>query len=417
MDNFIGKRWIMKIIALLLALMLYMSVNIEITSTQQQRETSPSPFPSASTDTETVTDVPVSAYYDRDTQVVTGLPQSVTITLEGPTSTLKPTVLQKDFEVYLDLTNLELGTHQVPLQWRNLSERLDVTIEPAVASITIEEKVTEDFPVEVDFINRGLIEEGYEPEKPIVKPNSVKVTGSKELIDRIALVKARVDLEGVNESLEEQSGVTVYDSEGNTLNVEVEPAVVDVSVPITSPNKKVPLRINRQGSLQENLSILQVEAEPKEVTVYGPKGVLDELEYIGGIDLDLSDITESTTIEVNVPVPDGARRVEPEKVNIRVEVEQEEEKTFTNLPIQYIGLSDSLELEMIDPEDGVMDLTVLGAPSVLEGVTSSDMEIYINVTDLAAGEHEVPLEINGPQDVSWNLPERTMKFRLSEIIE
>lgn len=412
MDKFINNRWVMKIIALLLAFMLYMSVSIENSSTQQTAP-SPSPF-SGSTDVQTVTDVPVEAFYDRENLVVSGVPQSVTVTLEGPTASVKPTALQKDFEIIADLSGLGIGTHQVTLESRNLSDRLKVAIEPAVASVTIHERISEDFPVDVDFINRGQMEEGYQAEQPIVKPNIVKVTGSRELIESIALVKARVDLKGVNESIEQQSRVTVYDREGNTLNVEIDPPVVDVNVPITSPYKSVPLKINRKGSLKENLSITKVEAVPNEVTVYGPKSAIDKLEFIDNIELDLTEITESTTIEVDVPLPEGVKRVVPEKVKINVEVEKEEQKTFTNVPIQFIGLSEGLELEFIDPETGLMDLTVLGAPSTLEGVNSNDMEMYINVTDLNPGEHEVPLEINGPQNVSWDLPKRNVKFRLIE---
>ena len=412
MDKFINNRWVMKIIALMLAFMLYMSVSIENSATQQT-DSKPSPF-SGSTDVQTVTDVPVETFYDRENLVVTGVPQSVTVTLEGPTASVKPTALQKDFEIIADLSNLGIGTHQVTLESRNLSDKLSVAIEPAVASVTIHERISEDFPVDVDFINRGQMEEGYQAEQPIVKPNIVKVTGSRELIESIALVKARVDLKGVNESIEQQSRVTVYDREGNTLNVEIDPPVVDVNVPITSPFKSVPLKINRKGSLKEDLSITKIEAEPNEVTVYGPKSAIDKLEFIDNIELDLTEITESTTIEVDVPLPDGVKRVVPEKVKINVEVEKEEQKTFTNVPIQQIGLSEGLEIEFIDPETGLMDLTVLGSPSTLEGVNSSDMEMYINVTDMNAGEHEAPLEINGPQNVSWDLPKRNVKFRLIE---
>lgn len=412
MDKFINNRWVMKIIALLLAFMLYMSVSIENSSTQQT-DSPPSPF-SGSTDVQTVTDVPVETFYDRENLVVSGVPQSVTVTLEGPTASVKPTALQKDFEIFADLSNLGIGTHEVTLESRNLSDRLEVRIEPSVASVTIHERISEDFPVDVDFINRGQMEEGYQAEQPIVKPNIVKVTGSRELIESIALVKARVDLKGVNESIEQQSRVTVYDREGNTLNVEIDPPVVDVNVPITSPFKSVPLKINRKGSLKEGLSIINIEAVPNEITVYGPKSAIDKLEFIDNIELDLTEITESTTIEVDVPVPDGVKRVVPEKVKINVEVEKEEQKTFTNVPIQQIGLSEGLEIEFIDPDTGLMDLTVLGAPSILEGVNSSDMEMYINVTDLSAGEHEAPLEINGPQNVSWDLPKKNVKFRLIE---
>ncbi|QFT87239.1 YbbR-like protein [Bacillus sp. THAF10] len=416
MDKFINNRWVMKIIALLLAFMLYMSVSIENTSTQQRETTSPPPF-SGSNDAATVTDVPVETIYDRDNFVVSGIPQAVKVTLEGPTASVKPAALQKDFEVFADLSELGVGTHQVPLQYRNLSEKLEVNIEPSEASVTIHERITKDFPVDVDFINQGQMENGYQAEKPIVKPNIVKVTGARELIDSIALVKARVDLKDANESIEQQSKVTVYDREGNALNVEVEPAVVDVSVPVTSPNKSIPLRINRKGSLKENLSITNVTAEPNEVTIYGPKDVLDEIDFIDKVDLDLTKITESTTVEVDVPVPDGVKRVVPEKVKIKVEVEKEEQVTFTNVPINNIGLSEGLEMEFVDPETGLMDLTVLGSPSVLEKITSEDMEMFVNITDLKAGEHEVPIEINGPQNVSWDLPKRNVKIRLIDTNE
>ena len=410
MDKFMDNRWVMKIIALLMAFMLYMSINIDTNPSQPFDNT----FTVSSRDTETVTDVAVNAYFDRENLVVSGVPQNVTVTLEGPTSIVKPAAMQRDLEVFVNLVDLDLGTHQVPLQHRNLSEKLTVKIEPSYATITIHEKVTRDFPVEVDFINLHQIEEGYQAEQPIVKPNIVKVTGSSELINRIALVKARVDLKDANESMEQQSRVVVYDREGNTLNVEVEPAVVDVSVPITSPNKSVPLRINRKGTLKQNLSITRIEPVPTEVTIYGPKNVIDNIEFIDNIDIDLTEIDDTTEIEIETPIPDGVRRVVPEKITIRVEVEKETQKTFLGKSINYIGLSSGLVLEFVNPDNGSVDLTVLGAPSVLEDVSSEDMELYINVTDLGVGEHDVPLEVNGPQNISWELPRRNVRISITE---
>ncbi len=401
----------MKIIALLLALTLYLSTNID--NTANQAETTAFP-PLSNRDTETITDVSVSAYYDRENLVVSGIPQTVVVTMEGPTSIVKPAAVQREIEVFVNLTDLQIGTHEVQILYQNVSDKLDVIIEPAVANITIHEKVTRDFPVEVDFINRNKIEEGYQPEQPIVKPNVVKVTGAKELIDRIALVKARVDLDGINESLEAESTVTVYDRDGNVLNVEVEPPVVDVSVPITSPYKNVPFRVSRKGTLEDDLSITNIEPLTKEITIYGPKNVIDKIEFLDNISIDLSEITETTEIEVKVPVPEGVRRVVPETVSIRVEVEREEEKTFPNLSIRSVGLSDNLELNFLDPETGRLDLTVLGSPTVLADLRSNDMELYINVTDLGVGEHEVSLEVNGPQNVTWEVPQSTIKVNLTE---
>ena len=58
-----------------------------------------SPFP----------DIPVKSYYDTENLVVTGVPETVEVTLEGPTPNLQAAKTQKDFEVYVDLSKVKVG--------------------------------------------------------------------------------------------------------------------------------------------------------------------------------------------------------------------------------------------------------------------------------------------------------------------
>ncbi|MBB5356404.1 YbbR domain-containing protein [Anoxybacillus mongoliensis] len=406
MDKWMNSPWFIRIFSLLLALMIYVSVNIETQSNSMSRNTV------GQTDVETVTDVPVVAYYDQENLVVSGIPQSVNVMLEGPKSIVTPTKLQRDFEVYVDLSKLSIGQHTVPLKYRNISEKLRVTIDPATITVTIDERVSKDFPVEVDFINKSQIADGYSPEQPIVKPNVVKVTGAKSLIDKVALVKARVDLKGVEETIERESKVTVYDKEGNVLPLDVEPSIVDITVPIKSPSKTVPLKIERKGTLREGLSIVKMEVIPSEVTIFGPKAKIDEIEFLSGIEVDLSDITSDTTLQVDVPVPKGVKVVDPAKVTILIEVEQEKERTFDNVPIEIIGLNDAYKAELIDPVDRNITLTALGAQRVLNAIQLKDIEVYLNVSELGIGEHTVPIEVNGPQNVRWKLPQKEATIRI-----
>lgn len=407
MDKWMNSPWFIRIFSLLLALMIYVSVNIETQSNSTSRNTV------GQSDVETVTDVPVVAYYDQENLVVSGVPQSVNVMLEGPKSIVTPTKLQRDFEVYVDLSKLSIGKHTVPLKYRNISEKLRVTIDPATITVTIDERVSKDFPVEVDFINKSQIADGYSPEQPIVKPNVVKVTGAKTLIDKVALVKARVDLKGVEETIERESKVTVYDKEGNVLPLDVEPSIVDITVPIKSPSKTVPLKIERKGTLREGLSIVKMEVIPSEVTIFGPKAKIDEIEFISGIEVDLSDITSDTTLQVDVPVPKGAKMVDPAKVIILIEIEQEKERTFDQVPIEIIGLNDAYKAEFIDPADRNVTLTALGAQSVLDAIQLKDIEVYLNVSELGIGEHDVPIEVNGPQNVRWKLPQKEATIRIT----
>lgn len=412
MDRLMNNHWVMRIIALFLAIMLYASVNIE--SGSQGGTQSTNPFNSSpSLDKATVTDVPVVTYFDQENLVVTGVPEAVNVTLEGPTVALTKARTVKDFEIYADLNNLSIGTHRVQLKIKNLSEDLEASINPSTITVSIEEKVTKDFPVEVDFTNEDKLEEGYTPDQPIVNPNSIRVTASKEVIDRIETVQATVNLETAKETINQESRITIYDSDGNILPVEVEPSVVDVTVPIKSPSKTLPFKISREGELEKGLSILSIEPNPKEITVYGPLDVLEKYEFLDGIKVDLSKIQKDTSIEVDVPVPEGITKVSPEKIKLEIDVEEQQEKVFSSQKIQEVGLSEGKVFDYIDPDSGVMDLTVYGAPSVINDIKSDDIELYINLSDLADGEHEVEVQVNGPQNLTWSLQKEKVKVRIS----
>jgi YbbR domain-containing protein len=411
MDKLIDNRWVMRIIALFLALMLYATVNIDSGSPVNQPTTPLAQSPTS--DQATVTDVPVVTYFDQENLVVTGVPESVNVTLEGSRISLTKARQLRDFEVYADLTKLSIGTHEVRLKYKNLSEDLKASISPSVITVTLEEKISKDFTVEVDYLNENKLEVGYTPDQPIVTPNLIKVTASKEVIDQIESVKAQVNLETAEETINKESRITIYDRDGNILPVEVEPSVVDVTVPIKSPSKVLPFKIIREGELEKGLSISSIESDLKEITVFGPLDVLEKLEFIDGVKVDLSKIKEDTVLEVDVPKPEGINKVNPEKLEIKVDVEKQEEKSFTNKSIKTVGLSEGKIVDIISPESGTLDVKINGAPSVIKDIKSSDIELYINLADLSDGEHEVDVEVNGPQDITWSLQQDKVKVKIS----
>lgn len=155
------------------------------------------------------------------------------------------------------------------------------------------------------------------------------------MIDKISVIKAFVNLEDVDQQIEKEAKLTVYDSSGNELPVELSPSVVNITVPISSPSKKVPFKIERTGSLPDGISISSIETSPSEVTVYGSQKVLDSLDFIDGVKLDLSKIKDDTEIDADIPLPDGVKKVSPETVKIKVKVATAQEKRS----IMYQSLS------------------------------------------------------------------------------
>jgi YbbR domain-containing protein len=413
MDKFLNTPWAVRLIALLLAVMLFISVSIE----QQPNFKRPGQelFQNNEPTTEeaTLTNVPVNTYFDEDNLVVTGVPQTVNVTLKGSTSAVTTARQTKDFEIYADLDGYSTGTHRVTLKARNVHDGLDVSINPSVATVTIQEKTTKDFPVEIDFNNQNKMADGYTPEQPIVSPKNVTVTGAKEVIDNISVIKAAVDLDGADKTIEKQAKVTVYDSDGNILPIDVEPAVVDITVPVTSPSKKVPLKINRTGKLPDGTSISSMEANPKEVTIYGPQNVLNSIEFIDGVDVDLSKIKDDTELEEKIPLPEGVKSVSPEKVTVNVKVEKEKEKELKDVSIKPVGLNNDQTLEFMDPDTSKLNLLAKGSTEAIDKLQPSDIELYVDVSDLNEGEHDVNIEVNGPQNLTWTMPKEKAKVKIT----
>src|SRR5699024_6994513 len=159
MDNWFNNKWFVRGISLAFAILLYVFVSYEMTTTQSE-----SRIPGgADTDrVQTLNDVPVSIRIDGDKYVVSGVPEFVTVSLEGPNSILTPTVMQRNFEIFVDLRDLGEGTHTVDLEYTRISDELSVYIEPKTIDITIEERATEGFVVKVDCINIDKLPEGYE---------------------------------------------------------------------------------------------------------------------------------------------------------------------------------------------------------------------------------------------------------------
>ena len=136
MDKVFDSSWMLRLTALFLAVALFLYIQ-----TEEKRETESS----SSNETDVITNVPLEVYYDSDNLFVTGLPETVDVKISGPKQIVMKTKLEKDFKLFVDLNSLLIGEHSVTIHQENFSEKLDVSIEPRIINVTIEEKVTEQF--------------------------------------------------------------------------------------------------------------------------------------------------------------------------------------------------------------------------------------------------------------------------------
>lgn len=393
MDKWFNSKWFVRVVSFAFAILIYVFVNIEVTTTQ-----SDSRIPSVSDEVRTLNDVPVDIRIDSERFVVSGVPEYVTITLEGPTSTLTSSVMQRNFDLYVDLQGLEEGTHTVDIEHARVPDNLAIYIDPKTIEVRIEERASKEFDVSVDFINRDQLPDGYELGDPEINPDKVTITSSRSVIDQIAMVKVYIDVAGLTDPIKNREvPVNVYDSQGNGLSVRIEPASVVVSVDVLNPSKNVPVHISSTGTLQEGLSLISIEPEKEEVEVFATSDILDDLEQISTEDIDLSQITKSGPIEAELKLPDGTT-IENSTITLNVELEQT--RKFEEVPIG-INASDGQDVTFISPDQAAAVITVLGNEKDVSALTADDIQLFIDASDLDNGEHQVQIRVEGPENVTF----------------
>jgi YbbR domain-containing protein len=414
-DKMVDTRWFMKIVALILALFLFDSVY------DADKELKEINVPGQQ-DSAIIEDVPVKSYYDTENLVVTGTPDTVDLSLEGPKSHLESAKKQQNFEVYIDLTNAEIGSQRVEIKIRDISDKLDVTINPQYADVTVHEKVTQEFKVDAEF-NNSLLGEGYTAEAASAEPKTVKITGAKEVIERISFVKATLDVKGpITETIADDATVRVLDREMNKLDVIVEPQVIRVTVPVKQLSKTVPVTIVRNGEPQDGVTINSIKLDVNEASITGREDILNETESVR-VEVDVSKIEKDTVLTLPVIIPDGISAVDPKTVKASVDVsieesagkeeeesteepaeetqgqDQELTKTFSSLAINLDGLSEEYEAVLKNPASGRTSITVTGNSSTVQDLKADDFNLYLSLADLGEGDHEVPINVDGPSGV------------------
>jgi YbbR domain-containing protein len=461
MDKWFRSKWFVRILSLAFAISLFVFVSVEA----NKSDIEPSVFPGKSEEMQTLNDVPVGIRIDNDKYVVSGVPEFVTVSFKGSAGVLTPTIRQRNFDVFVDLEDLGEGEHEVEVEHANIPKDLSAYIEPKTVDVTIEEKATKEFPVNVDFINTEKMAAGFELGESSVNPSTVTVTSSKSVIDQIGVVKVFVDVTDVKEAINKREvPVNVYDTQGNELKVKIEPENVLVSADVDNPSKKVSVKVPTKGELPKGYKLSSISADVDEVEVYGRNSVLEGLNEISTEEIDLSDIKESGGTKAKLDLPEGVTVPDGEEVDVTYKIEkietsgqtedtgkmkdseqtqdseeaddsgdkednelvEEDAKTaetkgtatvdIEKIPIRTENLSEDQEISFIEPGAPEMGITVDGNEEDVSQLQADDFDIAIDVDSLPPGEHAVSVSIKGPDgiDVTGEYKQLTIAINTKE---
>ncbi len=354
----------------------------------------------------------VNVEYNEEAYVVEGVPDVADIVLMGRKSDLYLAEQLKDHKLTLDLTELGVGTHKVNIKYNNPINTLEPKIDPSRITIVIYPKVSESRTLTTDILNTDKLNSTLVISSVELDRDEVIIKSYKEKLEKVASVKAIVDVNALNASSAgtytlENVKLVAYDESGTEIkDIEIVPETVTATVTITSPSKVVPINVVPVGEVASGSAIASITPNVKSVTLYGEESVLESISEIK-VEVDVSGLSADKTYQETIVKPNGIRSMSSTNVTIKVTMEKETSKEFKDIPITFENLDTSKYQALASNEQSTkVDVVVKGVASLLNQLEPADINAYVDLSNLEEGTVRVPVMVTG-SDVRLNYTSRT----------
>ena len=373
---------------------------------------------------EIIKNIPVNIIYNEEAFVVENVPEEVDITITGRKSDIYLAKQLGDFRVELDLSKYtEPGTYKVKFTYSKSIESVNYNLDPSYVTVTIKDKVSEVHSVTYDLINDDL-DGKLSVNKVTLDSNEVIIKGSQDVLDKIASVKALVD---VTDSKYDSAGtyeisnipLVAYDKKGKIVeNVEIVPSTLSGSVELKSYKQSVPLNITTTGKLVSGRAIASLtinNASSYTVDIYGEENDIKKITSVP-VDINIDGLGKESTKTYNVTInkPNGVRYISTKNVTINVTFGDEEQKT---IDIHDIGfkdgsIPDGYTANIIS--NSATSVQVKGVKSNISNITESDINAYVDLSGLGEGTHEVEVKIDNNNPLVSYVVSSTITIKMTK---
>lgn len=358
----------------------------------------------------------VNVIYNEEAYVVDGVPSSVDITLIGRKSDLYLAKQIGEHEVVLDLSDYKPGTYKVKLQYNHSIDTVNYKLDPSTINVKISKKVSVEKDIEYDLLNEDKLNKKLSIKSVKLDRNSVYVRGSEETLNKIAKVKALIDLKTAN--LTEKGTFTVdsimlvaYASDGTIIeNVETVPAKINASITVDSYYAELPVKVVTTGNLKNGYAISSLTSSVQKVSVYGDEEVIKNLKYIEA-SLSVDDLSENKTTAVTLTKPSGVRYMSETTTNVDIKLEQEISKEFEEIGIEHTNLANGYTAGIASGSDNTVTVIAKGVESVLNSFDQTKIIATVDLSGLTSGTHEVEVKVTS-DDVRVKLIPKTSTVKI-----
>ena len=246
MEKFLRSNNFARLIAFFLAIILWLFVTGDkITRTTPARQ----PWQ----------DVPLRAENLAPDYVITDMPASVDLVLEGLPENFEDITVQ-DLDAFVDLSGKESGSHLIRVQGRSPRGLSVVSFEPEQARVVIEEYLSGNFMVETEIV--GEPAEGWQLVDYTLEPEELLIGAPESIFDQVERVMVIIDLTGMKYVERIELEPTAYDIEETPMaNVLIDPESITVRLEFERVEEPEPEEEPEEEEDEENEANEDSEAD------------------------------------------------------------------------------------------------------------------------------------------------------------
>lgn len=389
MDNWLKNTNVIKALSLIFGIMLWLVVSMSANTTDKE-------ILSGAVETKYVYETEIIAIYDDNQYAVDIMTDKVQMTLKGDSSIIEQirggTNIDESM-IFVNLEGYDTGSYEVPIEYSGFPSGVEVSIQPITAHVNLEAKQTKEFNILVEKL--GKEKDGYQTGEPIISPKKAYISGTKAQIEQVSFVKAYVNIDNTNNYISQEIPLRAIDNNGNIVDVGINPSVVNVQIPISSPYLTVPLTYKINKYPPEGYAIESINLLTDKVILYGDKEILNNYIAYSGLELDLSNIIDNQTLTVDLTKNVDLLKVEPTSTDIEVRIVNSITRNYILIPVDIIGLVEGFNAE-INSQENSTNITLEAASSVMNSIIAQDLQTFVDVSNLPPGEHKVLLQYNIP---------------------
>lgn len=277
------------------------------------------------------------------------------------------------------------------------------SVTPDSVTVVVDEYVTNyRVPVSLNII--GSYPAGYYGTAPVVDPSMVAVSGPKSIVDKITNLYVDYDvsrLAAKEGQIRSALPIRFTDANGKAIASDLL-QVISASVVLRTvsveqrlyPTKTMTVSsaIDLMGEPAEGYEVKSVSASPSTVLAAGDAAALETMDTLfTDSPVDVSGLSEPLTAEIVLRKPGSLIYLSSDNVTVMVDIGPVlTTRVFDGVPLEVRGAAEGLK---VTPASNVVSVMVTGPVRLLNQLSASALNAYIDLSGLSAGKRVLPVQV------------------------